>query len=305
MNRLFTDILTNIGNNIQDTSTAMQTILRNYANDTYFDILKRVNFQSIDEDYSFSTVAGQKNYPLPDNFGKEVFVRDATNLKELSPINLQQLIADYPSTISTQGEVERYTILDSPVRSQPSSASILSLVSSSASDTTQTVRVKGTNSAGVEIDESVTLNGTTTAVTTNSFVEVRSITKSASTTGYVTITSNSGAVTVALLSPAQMAYLIKIIRLHQIPAGVITVQIPYIIRPYPLVSNYDQPIIDCADVIELGATAKAWRYKRQFMKADEFEKLYEKSLAVLVWDKENSFNEVKLFNPKPYPRDSV
>ena len=92
-----------------------------------------------------------------------------------------------------------------------------------------------------------------------------SITKS-TTTGRVTATSNAGTVTAAILSPADTAYMVTIIRLHYIPNGVINLSIPYIIEPYPLVSDYDQPVIDAAVAIELGATMMTWRYKRQFSK---------------------------------------
>lgn len=302
-NRLFINIYGNVGTNIQDTSTGTQTVIKTYANDIYFDILKRINWQDIDDDYTFNTVAGTQDYVLPNNFGKEVYVFNANTNTEISPITMQELIRDYASSLSTSGDIARYLTLNKQVRQQPSSSSVLSIVSTSAADSTQVVRVKGTNSLGVELDETVTLTGTTPVDTSNSYTEIRSITKSATTTGYITITSNSGAVTVAVLSSADLAYSVNVVRLHYVPTSVQTISMPYLIRPMPMVSDYDQPVIDCADVIELGATMKAWRYKRQFSKAAEYERQYERAIDTLVWDKENSFNQGHFFGVLPYPRD--
>lgn len=305
INRLFVNIYGNVGSNIQDTSSGTQTVIKNYVNDIYFDILKRINWQDIDDDYSFSTVAGTQDYVLPSNFGKEVYVYDATNLTELKPITMQELVRDFPSGLSLSGTVSRYAILNKAVRSQPSSSSTISVVSSSASDSTQTVRIKGYDSNGVQLEESITLNGTSAQTSSNSYVEIQSITKSASTVGRITVTSNSGAVTVAILAPADLSYMVKVVRLNYTPNGAITVKMPYIILPYPLVSDYDQPVIDAADVIELGATMKAWRYKRQFQKAMEYERQYETAINTLIWDKENSFNQAHYTSPLAYPRNDV
>lgn len=303
INRLFTSIVSNVASNVQDTSTAMQTIIKRYCNDAYMDILKRVNFQDIDDDYSFSTVGGTSDYILPRNFGKEVYVYDNTNKVEIKGVSLQELINSNSADLYASGDIQRYVITTKPSRLQPTSSSTLSIVSSSASDSTQTVAVKYMDTNGIEIHETVTLTGTTPVVTSGSAVEILSISKSAITVGRITVTANAGAVTVAVLAPADLAYFENIVRFHYTPNGAVTIKMPYIRRPYPLYNDYDQPIIDCADIIELGATAMAWRYKRQFAKAQEYERSYNVAFDTLVWDKENSFNQVKRTSPQPYSRE--
>lgn len=290
----------NVGSNIQDTSTSTATIIGRYLNDVYFDLLRRMNFQILSDGYSLTT--SSRDNPLPDNFGKELYVYDATNLRSLSSTTLQSVVETNPSTVSTSGQVSDYIIFQRAVRQQPTSSSTLSIVSSSASDSTQTLFIRGLSS-GVELTESVTLTGTTPAVSTNSYTEIISLSKSASTVGYVTITSNSGAVTQAVIAPEDLDYRVKILRLYQAPSGSITLNIPYIINPLPLNNDYDMPLIDAADVIEKGATALAWRYKRQFAKAQEWERLYEKDINNLIWSRENQPNQLHLLNPKPYTRE--
>lgn len=303
INRLFTSIVSNVASNIQDTSTAMQTVIKRYCNDAYFDILKRVNFQDIDDDYSFTTTAGTSDYVLPRNFGKEVYVYESTSKVEIPGVTMQELISTNSADLYSSGDIQRYVIFTKPVRLQPTSASALSIVSSSASDSSQTIAIKYMDSNGIEIYETVTLTGTTPVATSGSAVEILSISKSAVTVGRITVTANAGAVTVAVLAPADLAYYENVIRFHYTPSSSVTIKMPYIRRPYPLLNDYDQPIIDCADVIELGATAMAWRFKRQFSKAQEYERSYNIAFDTLVWDKENSFNKIHVTLPKPYSRE--
>jgi len=303
-NKLFVDIVSNIGTNIQDSSSSMQTNIKNYVNNIYFELLDEINFKSIDDDYSFSTIAGTKDYDLPSNFSKELYVYDATNLKDYPFIAFEKLAEDFSSTLSSQGTIGRYTIIDKQVSKQPTSASVLSIVSSSSSDSTQVVHIRGISNS-VEMSEDVTLTGTTATVTTNSFSSIYAISKSATTTGKITITSNSGAITNAILAPAIKDYKIKVIRFHETPNAAYTIKMPYILRPAPLVSDYDTPVIDCSNVLEEGGTWKAWLYKRQFAKAREYERIYEKTLKRFTWNAFNNPNRVDEINYTAYSRDTI
>jgi hypothetical protein len=216
MAKTFSEIKANVGNNVQDTSVPFATIVGNYINNRYFDILRRINWNAIDEDYSFSTVAGTEDYSLPSDFGKEMFVLDSTNGVQLAHITLQELADDYTSELTSQGVPTRYTIID-----------------------------------------------------------------------YI----SSGARA-------------KKVRLNLVPSSVITVKMPYIIQPVPLSASTDYTIIPCEDIVEIGATADAWRYQRQFAKAKECEGLFEKGIVMLIWDKENQNNQSHQFKVTSYNRDA-
>jgi hypothetical protein len=65
----------NVGTLIQDTSTAMATIIKIYLNDAYTDISRRVMWSAlIDDNYTFESVANQAEYTLPIDFDEELFV---------------------------------------------------------------------------------------------------------------------------------------------------------------------------------------------------------------------------------------
>ena len=298
INRNFSTIVANVGSNIQDTSSAMATIIKRLANDVYFDFLRRINYEGIVSDYSFTATA--KDNVLPSDFGKELSVWDSTNSIALTRTSIAKRVQDNVAAMSTTGTIGQYAVLLSPVRVQPSAAATPSLVSSSASDTTQTVYVKGISN-GVEVNETVTVNGTTTVNFANSYTRYISIGKSADTAGYVTVTH--GTSTIAVLADEARDHKVKIMRLYDAPATGAVINAPYIIDPSPLVNDYDVPIVDCADVLQDGATFRAWLYKRQFSKARDYKGMYEQGIDNYIWNGVNQPNDSNLFTIGTYDRD--
>lgn len=95
------------------------------------------------------------------------------------------------------------------------------------------------------------------------------------------------------------------IRFLPIPANDTTVVMPYIAEPVNMSSDTDTPILNLDYAIELGAKADAWRYKKQFAKAQQFEVLYVQAVENIFFANVNHPNEVHVFNVKPYSRDIV
>lgn len=304
MNKSFIKIVDNVQADVMDTSSAFETIVKEYVNQRYFQILRAINWNAIRNDYTFDTVAGTQEYALPDDFGKELHVRDTTNGFEIEGVDLQRLLTDYPDDFSDSGAAARYYISEDTVRTQPTSASVIAVVSSSASDTTQTVLIRGIVS-GVETTESVTLTGTTPVNSVNSYTRVKAVSKSAKTTGYVTLTSNSAAVTIAVLAPKILTSYCTKIGFHYVPSSVVTMAVPYHIKPLPMTEDYDYPIIDIADLIEIGAKADAWRYKKQGAKAGDAETRFGIELNGYIWNQENQPNRITQFRPVTYNTDNL
>lgn len=303
MNKNFSQLKTNVGAEVGDTSTGFKTLIGRFLNRRYFEILRVINWSNIRSDYTFDTTSGTQNYTLPADFGKEVSCYDTTNGNLLAHATLSELYRFYGSSIATQGTIERYAIYDDNVRQQPSSASQLTIVSSSASDTTQTILVRGYDANGVELYESVSLNGTTNATTTNSYARIKALSKSAVTTGYVTITDGTN--TLTILAPEELESRVKLIKFHYKPAATATIHLPYIVKPLPLSQDYDYPVIDCADALEIGAIADGWRYKRQMAKAREYDRMFQSLIADMTWDMENQPNRINQLIPETYNNDSL
>lgn len=302
-NKLFVDIYGNVGTNVQDTSSSMATIIKGYCNNSYREILRRINWEGKNLNYQITTVAGTQDYVLPSDFGKEIYVFDTSTFRYIPFIDFEKIAEDYGTSISSTGSISHYTVYDDVVLKQPSTASAIVVYSSSSSDTSQSVFIKGTDTNDGEISETVSLNGTTQVPAVNVYKSIRYLSKSGTTLGAISVVSVTGLIFNALFAPATKDYRVKKLRFHYIPNSAITINVPYYVRPNPMTNDYDAPVIDVADGIELGATAAAWRYKRQYAKAQEFERLFEKWIIDAIWDLENQPNQTHLLNVKPYIRD--
>lgn len=330
MNRNFQTMKQDVGENIQDTSANTSNIIGRYINDAYFDILRRVNWENINHTFCLKTQAGVRDYILPSNFGKEVYVRNVKDECQLTGISTRKMADDFPSTLGKSGAVSHYSILNMNADADPNSstdvlelaggdainlagggfinlasdgedASALSIVSTSTSDLTPSVYVRGFSN-GVEQSEKVVLTGTTPVETVNEYTGIITLSKEA-TVGIVTITAHAGSLQVAKMAPDTVDYRVKCLRLQGVPDKEFVIECPYTIDPQPLLKDNDTPLINIADVIEDGATARAWRYKRQFAKAREYERIYEKGITNLIWNRANQPNQVPLFNPQPQSRN--
>lgn len=125
-------------------------------------------------------------------------------------------------------------------------ASVISMTSSSASDTAVDVTVFGVVS-GYPDQETITVNGTNSVSTTKSFTSVERIVKDNSTTGRLTLTANSGNTTVAVLPTGDTTAGIKYskVQLYPLPSSVFNINVYYYKEPYSLFND--------EDVHELGA----------------------------------------------------
>ena len=214
MSRTFGDQKTNVGTDIQDTSNAMDTIIGRYLNRRYMTILRRINWNYINEDYFVSVVSGTQDYVLPSDLKTIVYAYDSTNNIRLKQVDLQDLANAHESTLEDSGDVK----------------------------------------------------------------------------GYTTFESDDGK---------------EYLRVFKKPSANLTLKLPYIVKPTEMSSESDTAVLDLEDLIEVGATADAWRYKRQFAKAAQMEALFEKKLSYYIWEQENKQNQVKMFSPNIVDRGSL
>ena len=95
------------------------------------------------------------------------------------------------------------------------------------------------------------------------------------------------------------------VRFYNVPNSVVVVAFPYVVKPAALSGDTDTPIGDFDDIIEIGAKADAWRYKRQFQKAQYFDVLYNRAVDSLMWEMENQPNASAQFGADPYNRENL
>lgn len=119
----------------------------------------------------------------------------SSDLKAYSAANVPE------DDVSTSGGAIALT--SQPDIAQMAASDTLSVVSSDAGDTTQTVTVTGRNAAGAILADTKTLNGTTPVSITGTFERVLKVVLSGTTTGNVTLSRATGGATVALIEAGQ------------------------------------------------------------------------------------------------------
>jgi len=126
------------------------------------------------------------------------------------------------------------------VQKQPLEASVMTISSTTLTDTAQTVTFYGTVSGYPDMEQ-VTLTGTASASGVKLFTEIERIVKDSSTSGRVTVTANSGNTTVAVLpvgnTTASIMY--RKIQLWPLPSTSFNINCQYYKIPYRLVNDYD------------------------------------------------------------------
>lgn len=298
MNKTFADMKSNVGLELQDTTTPFNTLIGKWLNRRYFQALRTINWDAINSDYTISVVSGTQDYVLPRDFKSAVYVIDSANNITYNEVRFDGY-ADSPRTITSQGGGHSYTIFEAPVYTQPTAGSVVTIVSSSTSDIATSVTIRG-DVAGAETSETLTLNGTSTVTGSKVFTRIKSISKDV-TVGAVTVTCNSQ--TMCVIDAEQKVVRVMKIRIFSVPNANTTLSIPYHIKPLPMVLDNDIPVIDIDDCLEAGARADGWRYKRQGNKAGVEEGNFNLMLSDYQWNLENQPNRANQFQPVSYPRD--
>jgi len=117
MSLSYSTLKTNVGNRVIDTSTAFATIIGTFINHRYKDILRRINWNSLNPDYaltatSASTVPSASTYTLPSDFGKEMYVLN-TGTNDLIPrVELDRLAIEQTTYLQSTGTIESYDVFE-------------------------------------------------------------------------------------------------------------------------------------------------------------------------------------------------
>jgi hypothetical protein len=190
------------------------------------------------------TQVGVQRYTLSPLVDRLLYLRNdsqATLMREIPNRGLSSGEFDWAAETGSASEFMFWG--HSPVAAQPSSASVLVMISSSTSDTsgTASVVVKGVTSSGDIVAEEFSMNGTTAVTGTTEFVEILSIVKSGEFAGTLTIVSNGGDVTILTLGAFEMGKQYRQIYLVQSPDTPETLSYRFYRKPLILINDFDVP----------------------------------------------------------------
>lgn len=245
------------------------------------------------EEFTITCIASQRSYATNCQYAKINQIIDVTNnseLQELSERDLNRSDLDRDST----GTPTHYTIgHNRTYLTQIGTAGVLTIVSSSASDTTQYVQMKGTNSSGHPITESKILNGITNASTTASFTTITDIKLSAVCAGYVTVTdATASPKTLVVIEAGYLQNDYTKLDLYPTPSSTDTLRVIGFRNPKTFVTAYDTPDlpIQWHQLVLIGVIAEAHKDEYELEQAQLVEILFQQGLAKLRSEQGNRRN---------------
>lgn len=227
-------------------------------------------------------ISPQEEYVLPIQVGHSAFLwhRKYGMPKQMKYITTQDFYQAGVLDILTNIPVAyRMWGMDACLE-QVKAPSVLTISSSSSSDTSIAVTVFGTVSGypDYEIITTNGSNGTTTVAGSKSFSAVERIVKNQSTIGRISITANTANTTVGVLPVGLTTtgpYYTKI-QVYPLPNSVFPINVYYYKLPYQLINDGDVPEIgeDFSEAIILLASAKLKAEQNQAEDSTNFMNLY-------------------------------
>jgi hypothetical protein len=194
---------------------------------------------------SFSTTEDTQTYPLHQEFARPLYFYNATKKHYLREVPVRQIGPEgYRPNDDTGAEF--YTLWGRTfVKYQPTSASAITIVSSSALDTGSdyALIIKGVDTSGVVRAEQVNPTGTTPIQTSISYTKILAITKARQWNGTLTVTSNSSAVTNLTLHGCEMGRSYQQLYLLGNPPTGDSIEYRFYRQPLVLINDYDIPEI--------------------------------------------------------------
>ena len=229
------------------------------------DIIVRTGGFWLYDEYTFTATASTGSYAFPSRFMKPLMLVNTTNNKELSQEHWRVERNDIDR--SQEGTPECYspTYLRD-VQNQPSSASVVTVSSASASDTAANghyLRLRGLDMNSIEVRETLSMNGASSVLSSTSFLELWTVEKVNSNTiandednryssnGIITATSNAAAVTLVKLGVDEARRSFQWFRLYPIPAAADSFRLHFLRRPAEVSHKYDK--LDLPDFLENAA----------------------------------------------------
>lgn len=216
---------------------------------------------------TITTVVSQESYNLDEEVDIIAVIRQRTTPVKLVQMEDETFYNYVPNLedLGTGSPLSYRFWEETGFSTNITTAEALSVVSSSAADGASFfVRITGRDSNGLVVSENITLNGITAAASSNTYASLLSISKSARTTGIITVSGGTTATVFCRLAPTNMAPRFKRISLYPVPSAAITLYLEYYEVFRELVNDYDIPQMDIKWwwVGREGALARAWEYKQ-------------------------------------------
>jgi hypothetical protein len=274
-------------------AAAVTTRLTNVVNEAQRRILREPGLALVrdtTEGLTFASEASRAIYGLPASLSRIRAISERTNDRALSAKSLADLRLSDPGLNATGTPWAYVPLSYRPIARLPASTGVWA-VSSSASDTTQTIQIAGIRSAGALTgDQTVTLNGATRvalggASAYTDYVDVTAVSLSAAAVGTVTLYDAAAAGNAIAVIPIGATYpQYFVVQLYPIPDAAITYYVDGTLRMPELDDADDVPLLpeEFHDLLVYGALMLEYE-KNDDSRFALAERLYTKGLSRLKY----------------------
>ena len=291
----------------QDAGGDFEDMTKAALNREYRRLLNEVNQDTLRREFTLTTASGTSKYGMP-LYVKEVLnIEDPDNDRRIYDISQKEFDVGYPGGADSGDPWKAYPLGRYGVQAQPATATTITAVSSSPSDTgAHLLRVTGYNSAGVLATENLIIasSGATTSGITYGIGGLERLAKRITTAGTVWIgnitvaTSGASPVTLAVIpvwwdSPTYLWY-----EFYPIPDSAITYTVRAIARKPDLVNNEDWPEFDEEFhwLLEMGAAMEVLPIIGKMSIADRFRVDYDKGVHQYRASQNQRHNRIRVFS---------
>jgi len=276
--KTFGDITNEVLRLANRTDESKKTVVQEALNRRYKEILQFYNWPELLQE--ITVTATTETVGLPQSVSKIIKVYDRTNNRVVMPLPDQDLTERYIKDIGGAGNPQYYSRLGNRgVLTQPSAATTLMAVTDAGSDS-GTYRVRGHDANGLLVEDEKTIGTETDRI----FTSVLHFSKSAPTSGVISLKDNTEASTYARLAREEKVARYAVIRLHPIPTSV-SLHITHSTRVSDLDDDEDDLLLDCEHILVIGAFSDLLRNLRQFAQAEAEELRYQTLLEGFLRDR--------------------
>lgn len=231
------------------------------VNDTIADLSNVLRIKSRQINFTITTSAATRTYVLPVMVQFPLIsLRNKDNDKPLTQLSSKEFDVLVPDDDSSGDPSFYYLENYSGVLVQPT-AETVGCVSSNSGDT-GTIVIQGYDSSGNYIVEEVTLTGTSSVTSANTYSYIENISKPV-TYGNITVTGSTSSSTIIILNARETVKRIPMIGLHPIPSTASTIygrgylQMPQLTYASEIPLGLD---VRHKNAVILGASARFLRY---------------------------------------------
>lgn len=224
------------------------TRLLSFLNDAEDELLSTPGLSALlQSTITFASTADQAVCPLPPSVGRIIAIRDTSNQWRLKEVTADSYYQTIPNTTANTGTPDRYAVLgERSVALDPSDASELFLISSSASDT-QVAHYEVILSTGQRVVGHVTVTGTSAvslSASLTSIVQCVDLYLNSAAVGTIQLREDSGSGTVlSTIYANTLASAYLRIGLIPTPASALTYTLDYERARATLVNGTDSSLL--------------------------------------------------------------